>query len=314
MSAEPQFEQFRALGTTVVVGAAQPADLGGVVAAVRNEIDACDRSCSRFRDDSELSLLNAGRTARASEWLCQAVTVALDAAAGTDGLVDPTIGQCLIDLGYDRTFDRIDPDLPFVVTATHVPAWRRVRVDRTAGRIDVPSGVKLDLGATAKALCADRAAAAAASLAGSGVLVSLGGDIAVAGPPPPGGWVVRVTERADSAPAAEAPGQTVAIRAGGLATSGTAARRWARAGAVMHHLVDPRTGQPAGDAWRTISVAAPSCVAANTASTAAMVLGGEAPAWLTSRGCDARLVGPDGRVTVTGGWPRQDEPILEGAP
>jgi FAD:protein FMN transferase len=308
------FERFRGLGSTVVVGAADGAELPGVAAAVRAEIDACDRSCSRFRDDSDLSRLNSGGTDQVSEWLCDAVTVALDAATGTDGLVDPTIGQCLIDLGYDRTFDRIDPDRPLLVTAAHVPAWRRVRVDRAARRIDLPTSVRLDLGATAKALCADRAAARAASVARSGVLVSLGGDIAVDGPPPDEGWVIRVTDRADADPVDPAPGQTVAIRAGGLATSGTTARRWARSGAVMHHLVDPRTGRPTPEAWRTITVAAPTCLAANTASTAAMIVGADAPAWLAARGLDARLVGPAGQVTLTGLWPHEPRPVPAGMP
>ena len=312
MSTAPAFEHFKGLGTTIVVGAADPVALSEVIAVVRAEVDACDLSCSRFRDDSELSQLNAGRTLpRASEWLCDAVATALDAAQLTDGLVDPTIGQCLIDLGYDRTFDHIDPSSPLVVTATHVPAWRQVRVDRAARRVTVPARVRLDLGATAKALCADRAAAHAARLTGTGVLVSLGGDIAVAGPAPEGGWAVRVTDRSDADPAGpEAPtsgritaAQTVSISTGGLATSGTAARRWARAGAVVHHLVDPRTGRPAAEAWRTVSVAAPSCVAANTASTAAMILGAEAPDWLRRHGHDARLVTPAGDVVRTGGWP-----------
>ena len=311
MSTTPAFEHFKGLGTTIAVGAADPVALPEVIAIVRAEVDACDLSCSRFRDDSELTQLNAGRPLpRASEWLCDAVATALDAAQLTDGLVDPTIGQCLIDLGYDRTFERLDPDSPLVVTATHVPAWRQVRVDRAARRVTVPARVRLDLGATAKALCADRAAAHAARLTGTGVLVSLGGDIAVAGPAPDGGWVVRVTDRSDADPVGLGPGygpdlsgQTVSISVGGLATSGTAARRWARSGAVVHHLVDPRTGRPAAEAWRTVSVAAPSCVAANTASTAAMILGAEAPDWLRRHGHDARLVTPDGDVVRAGGWP-----------
>lgn len=301
---QPAFETFRGLGTTIVVGTAEPAAHTAAVAAVRAEVEACDLACSRFRDDSELSHLNSGeRLPTTSEWLCDAVATALAAADHTDGLVDPTIGQCLIDLGYDRTFDQIDPENPLVVKATHVPAWRRVRADRRTGRVSVPAGVRLDLGATAKALCADRAAARAARATGTGVLVSMGGDIAVAGRSPGGGWVIRVTDRADADPGSPAPGQTVTIRTGGLATSGTAARRWARAGATMHHLVDPRTGRPAAEAWRTVTVAAPTCVAANTASTAAVILGPAAPAWLEAGGMDARLVAPDGEVVRTGDWP-----------
>ncbi|MDA8046426.1 MAG: FAD:protein FMN transferase [Actinomycetota bacterium] len=310
MSRKPVFERFDALGTTVVVGSAEPGARATAMAAVRQEVDACDRACSRFRDDSDLARLHAGESGPVSEWLCDAVAVALEAADLTEGLVDPTIGQCLIDLGYDRSFESIDLEQPLRVRARHVPAWRRVRVDRSRRRVHLPFGARLDLGATAKALCADRAAARAATLAGSGVLVSLGGDISVAGPPPTEGWVVRVTDRAD-APPDRAPGQTVAIRSGGLATSGTSARRWARDGAVMHHLVDPRTGRPADEAWRTISVAAPTCVQANIASTAAMIIGWDAPTWLSDRGADARLVRPDGGVTLTGGWPPDPAPVLE---
>lgn len=307
MSAGPVFDRFRALGTVVVVGATEPERLGQAVAAVREEVEACDRACSRFRDDSELSRLNAGERFTVSHWLADAVSAALDSAHRTDGLVDPTIGQCLIDLGYDRTFERLDPDSPLVVIASHVPAWKQVHVDRHPRRVALPSGVRLDLGATAKALCSDRAAVAASRSTGCAVLVSLGGDIAVAGDGPDEGWVIRVTDRSDATPNATQPGQTVAIRAGGLATSGTSARRWARSGTILHHLVDPRTGQPAEEAWRTVSVAAPSCLSANTASTAAMILGFDAPSWLTEQGYDARLVTPEGEVLTTGGWPSGQE-------
>ena len=298
------FERFRALGTTAVVGTTDADKIFAATAIALEEIEACDLACSRFREDSELSRLNNGeRIASPSEWLCAALATALAAAEQTDGLVDPTIGQALIDLGYDRTFENLDPDRPLVVTATHVPAWRAIRVNSSSRTVSIPPRVRLDLGATAKALCADRAAARASAVTGTGVLVSLGGDISVCGEAPDEGWVVRVTDRSDSDPDADVPGQTVSIRTGGLATSGTTARRWARAGAVMHHLVDPRTGQPAEEAWRTVSVAAPSCVAANTASTSAMILGTEGQTWLTRHGFDARLVAPDGEVTTTGSWP-----------
>ncbi|MDE3204616.1 MAG: FAD:protein FMN transferase [Acidobacteriota bacterium] len=314
MNVEAAYDSFAALGTVVVVGAADPDRLAAVVRGVRDEIDRCDRACSRFRADSDLTRVNEGHPGPVSEWLCEAVSVALDAARATAGLVDPTIGQCLMDLGYDQSFDRLDPDRPLVVTATHVPAWSRVSVDRATRRVFVPAGVRLDLGATAKALCADRAAARAAAETGAGVLVSLGGDIALAGPPPADGWPVRVTDRADTPPEVETPGQTVAIRTGGLATSGTSARQWARGGTLMHHLVDPRTGRSADPVWRTVTVAAPSCVAANTASTAAMILGAAAPGWLAARHHDARLVRPDGSVETTGAWPLEQPSLLQGTP
>jgi thiamine biosynthesis lipoprotein len=300
----PRFTRFAALGCTAVVGVAAAERLDEARRAVQAEVEACDASCSRFREDSELSRLNAGgRLDGASPWLVRALTVALAAAEASSGLVDPTVGQTLIDLGYDRSFERIDPDVPLLVRASHVPAWRSIRLDPAGQAVTLPVGVRVDLGATAKALCADLAARRAAEAAGTGVLVSLGGDIAVAGQPPPGGWVVRVADCADADPADTGAGPTVAIRAGGLATSGTAARRWKQAGRDVHHLVDPRTGQPAAEVWRTVTVAAPSCVEANTASTAAAVVGSGAPRWLAERRYDARLVAADGGVVMTGAWP-----------
>jgi FAD:protein FMN transferase len=311
MTAKPAFDRFRALGTVAVVGADDRAKLGSVSSIVAEEIEACDRACSRFRDDSELSALNrAGELCGASEWLCAAMATALRAAEETDGLIDPTIGQILIDLGYDRTFEQLDPSRPLVVTARHVPAWRSVAVEPASHRVSIPPRARIDLGATAKALCSDRAAARAATECGTGVLVSLGGDIAVAGEPPVDGWIVRVTDRSDADPNGLSPGQTVAVRTGGLATSGTATRRWPRAGTVAHHLVDPRTSEPAAEVWRTASVAAPSCVRANVASTAAMILGFQAQSWLETRGLDARLVSPDGDVVTTGQWP-SPTPLFE---
>lgn len=299
----PATARWRALGTVAVVAAARPCDLEAAVAVVEAEIDACDRACSRFRADSELLAVATGRRRAVSPWLAEALATALDAARSTEGLVDPTIGQCLVDLGYDRSFEEVDPDSPVVVTASHVPAWQHVHVDPVAGTATVPAAVHLDLGATAKALCADRAAAAAAAATGGGVLVGLGGDLSAAGPSPAGGWPVLVTDRADAEPVPGPGTQVVALHAGGLATSGTAARRWARAGAPHHHLVDPRTGRPAAETWRTASVAAASCVEANTASTAAIILGAAAPGWLAARGVAARLVTPAGDVALVGAWP-----------
>jgi len=186
-----------------------------------------------------------------------------------------------------------------------VPAagWRAIRVDRATGTVVVPPRVEIDLGATAKALCADRSARAASAATGAGVLVNLGGDLAVAGDPPADGWSILVTDDHRSRSGAE--GQTVAIRGGGLATSSTTVRRWRSGGAEHHHILDPRSGLPAEEVWRTVSVAAGSCVDANTASTAAIVRGREAIPWLEHADLPARLVALDGSVAYTGGWPEQ---------
>lgn len=306
---------FPALGTTATVVAAGTEQQGfRATNAVRVELGAIDLACSRFRPDSELSRLNAarGRPVPVSPLLLEAVEVALRAARLTAGLVDPTVGGTLRKLGYDRDFASLratDPahesmarDLAVTLVARRAPGWRVVACDRARGTITLPDDVELDLGATAKALAADRAAAAAERLAGCSVLVSLGGDIAVAGACPDGGWPVRVTD--NQAGGADEPGQTVSVVAGGLATSGTTVRRWRYAGAEVHHLIDPATGRPAGDTWRTATVAAATCVDANIATTAAIILGPAAPAWLSSQRLPARLVAADGAVTCVAGWPR----------
>jgi len=163
--------------------------------------------------------------------------------------------------------------------------------------------VRLDFGATAKALAADRAAERAAATAGCGVMVSLGGDLAVAGEPPRADWKVSI---ADDHRATVAPDETIAIVSGGVATSSTMVRRWARGGAVVHHVIDPRTGLPAAEVWRTVSVAAATCVAANIASTLSIVRGEDAPAWLEFHGLPARLVRAGGRVVRVAGWPEPE--------
>ena len=168
----------------------------------------------------------------------------------------------------------------------------------------LPRGVHLDLGATAKALAADRAARRIHASLGCGVLVNLGGDLRTAGPEPAGGWQIALGD--DHAEAVVRPDTTVALhRDGALASSGTTRRRWRHGGRTVHHIVDPRTGDAAEPRWRTVSVAAKSTVDANTASTAAVVLGGDAPGWLAERRLPARLVGVGGDVVTTPGWPSE---------
>jgi FAD:protein FMN transferase len=235
--------------------------------------------------------------------------VAPDAARDTGGVIDPTVGDALCALGYDRDFSLVAPNGPPVtVSVRPVPGWWRIEFDRANRRLRMPPGTRLDLGATAKAWAADRAAARIAERLRCGVLVSLGGDIATAGPVPEGGWRVRVQDvTGDPEDPPTGPTQTIALRGGALATSSTTARRWERGGAVLHHIIDPRSGLPAPTVWRTVSVAARTCVAANTASTAAIIRGRAAVSALSREQVPARLVGLDGAVATTGGWPAEED-------
>ncbi len=301
--------EWQALGTSVVLRLTDRAALEPARASVVGELDAIDRACSRFRADSELSRVNAraGRAVQASPLLIEALEVALRAAELTDGDVDPTLGRALELAGYDRDWSLLSPAVgepePPRISARVKAGWRAVALDRATRSIRIPSTVRLDLGATAKAWAADRAAAAAAAAGGCGALVSLGGDIATSGPAPTGGWLIRVTD--DHRSEAGAPGQTVSIHSGGLATSSTAVRRWSHDGHTMHHIIDPVTGVPLRAFWRTVSVAAADCTEANIATTAALVRGQSAPEWLSALGLPARLVGWDGAVRTVAGWPAE---------
>ncbi|HET6171139.1 MAG TPA: FAD:protein FMN transferase [Gaiellales bacterium] len=298
---------FPALGTSAGVTVADAKALPAAVAIVRDELRRIDETCSRFRDDSELAQLNssAGRSFEGSPLLLEALAVALYAAARTDGDVDPTVGRSLAALGWDSDFTVVVARRGQAPRMRVVPAagWQRVRLDRARRTIRVPAGVEIDLGATAKALAADRCARAAHAATGASTLVNLGGDIAIAGPAPAGGWPIRVTD--DHRDGASADGQTIALAGGGLATSSTTVRRWRNGATELHHILDPRSGAPAAEVWRTVSVAARTCVEANSASTAAIVRGEQAVAWLERNGLPARLVRRDGTTATTCGWPAE---------
>jgi FAD:protein FMN transferase len=308
-------ETWEALGTTVVLRHDGPGD-AAARAAVQRELDAIDAAASRFRADSELSRLNAmagpgPRTLIAGPLFAQAVRLAIHAADASEGAVDPTLGSELVALGYDRDWHEliaVPSAMPvseggeIVVYRSRRPRWREIEVDGDPARITLPAAVQLDLGATAKALAADRAARAAYEAGAGGALVSLGGDIATHGRPPAGGWPIHVTDDHRDGP--DAPGQTIAIQSGGVATSSIVTRRWRHGERIMHHVLDPRSGEPVRGPWRTVSVAAATCAEANIASTGALVLGREAAGWLAEQGLPARLVALDGSVEVQGGWPR----------
>jgi thiamine biosynthesis lipoprotein ApbE len=294
-----------ALGTSVRVVVTRPKHLAGAKAAVDEVLRAVDLAASRFRPDSELSRLNASpdREVVVGRLLAQALAAGLRGARITAGAVDPTIGSAIKLVGYDRDFALVPPDgAALNVAVSSVPGWQAIDLHETSCRVRIPRGVVIDLGATAKALAADLAAAAAIRAAGSGgVLVSLGGDIAVAGEPPEEGWLIQAAE--DSAAPIDDDEETISIRSGGIATSSTTVRHWSRGSAWMHHIIDPATGLPSEGPWRTATVVAATCVDANIASTAALVMGEAAPPWLEANGLPARLVGIDGIVHRLPGWP-----------
>ena len=313
---------LKALGTSANLLVTDPSSTDRACAILRAELDAIDRACSRFRPDSELWQLNhaRGRAMRVSALLAEAVAVALAAAKVTDGDVDPTCGRSLVQLGYDRDFAAARQDTsPLSQPAVPAAGWQAVELDRERREIKIPAEVMLDLGATAKALAADQAAMRIAATLNCGVLVNLGGDISIAGEPPDHGWLVGIVDNRgfDGVPGPAPPRHdassrslsppchdaVVAVRDGGLATSSTKVRAWSRGSARLHHIIEPSTGMPVGSCWRTVSVAAATCVDANTASTAAIIRAERAPGWLARQHLPARLAGHSGEIVMVAGWP-----------
>ena len=187
------------MGVEVVIAGAAPHELE----RIRGLFAEWDRVFSRFRADSELSRVNRdpAKVVVFSRLFAQVTTVALDAAAATEGLVDPTLGLGIEAAGYDRDFAELRDDGPLGETAPG--RWRSVRL---AGRLfSRPPGLALDLNGVVKALAVD---SALELIAGDG-LVAAGGDLAARG-----GANVGL------------PGVgALHLIAGGVATSGTTKRR-----------------------------------------------------------------------------------------
>ncbi|MCC6496142.1 MAG: FAD:protein FMN transferase [Propionibacteriaceae bacterium] len=293
--------RWQSLGTYVQLSVSDSGKAAAAERRARAMLAAIDRACSRFRPDSELNRVNAGAGTwvRVDPLLVGATIAAVEAAEHTDGIVHPLLGRVLIGLGYDRTFTELQPGRALGARIAPPPlgAWRSL--EWAADAVRIPTGTALDLGATAKAWAGDLIARTIAEQDRTNVVLSLGGDVAIAtGDRSRTWWPIAISEHTDGEPSAE-----VALAWGGLATSSTRLRRWTVAGTSHHHLVDPRTGASAQTCWRTVSATGPSATAANIATTAAIILGEDAMGWLTRRGVAARLVSGNGSVQFTPGWP-----------
>ena len=290
---------WTAWSCTVRLTVDDPAVLGAACGELKALMDRVDKAASRFRSDSELSIVNnrAGALVPVSRLLVDLVDVSLVAASMSGGAVDPTVGPAVIAAGYDDDIEAVRRRFPQPTGESGpVPGWQSVQLNRKLALLGVPKECALDLGATAKAWTADRAALVLSKRYGCAVLVEIGGDLRTAGKPN-NPWVITVAERAGD------PGVLVTLAHGGLTTSTRTVRRWQTPTGYAHHVIDPRTGQPADGPYRTASVWAPTAVRANTFSTALVATGEAALGRLTLAGHPARLVADDGEITELSGWP-----------
>jgi FAD:protein FMN transferase len=300
------FRSVRAIGTVATVVVQDDRAAGLAERILRAKLDAIDRACSRFRSDSELQMVHAhaGRVVHVGSLLFEALEVAHSVAVRTHGAVDPTVGNAIGALGYDRDMGEMGwrPPVPPAALG-RVAGYMHVDLDRAARTVRIPRGVRLDLGSSAKALVADQAASHIAHEVGSGVMVSIGGDVAVAGPPPAQGWAVGIA--ATSATPASEVDQVVAIRSGGLASSSPSVRSWMAGDRPVHHIIDPLTGDSAVPYWTLVSATGASCVDANALTTACVVWGEQALRHLPEYGQAVRLVRHDGLTLSRHGWPEE---------
>lgn len=261
-----------------------------------------ERHLSRFRDDSELMVINraSGTPIHISAIMQQAIGVAIAAARASDGLVTPLLLDAVVAAGYDRSWsalaaDRDAPALPRV--HTHTADWRQIRLDPATRMLTLPPGAHIDLGGSAKGWAASEAARRLGRVAAA--LVDAGGDIAVSGPMADGQpWPIEIADPRDDR---RSLGLLLLDR-GGVATSGRDYRRWNLGGLAQHHIIDPRTGLPAATDVLTATVVAPTCSAAEVAAKAALILGSHAGLrWIEQRPeLAAVLVLENGRVIRSG--------------
>ena len=291
------------MGTDVLV-VVTAAELDRASREVEALFATWEQSLSRFRDDSELSALNrsaGGRAFAASELLFTVVATALDAARATGGLFDPSLLEDIVRVGYDRSFETVGAHLS---ENTQAPrgggGWRGVQLDRAAQTIALPLGGALDLGGIAKGMAVDESLELLNALGIETALVSAGGDLAVRSPRPGlRNWPVAVGEGGN---------EIVELTSGALATSSSLRRRWLQGDRQRHHLLDPRTGEPARAGLCEVTVAAATCAQAEVAAKAIFVLGPSlGPGFARRHGLAARLVHEDGRRLTAGPWPAADQ-------
>jgi len=250
---------------------------------------------SRFFPESDLSRLNRQQEA----WVVLSppfwglLQAALEGAASTGGLVNPAVLPGLETAGYVQSFERmcnqstgqVDPASTFPTQGTALDDWRRIRMDPDTKSVYLPAGVRLDLGGFAKGWAADTAARLLGEYCPC--LVDAGGDIAISAPRRDGTpWRIGIAQ--PSQPHKNLWMLPVEGRdfpsAVGVATSSPCVRRWKRSATIMHHLIDPRTGNPAGSDLVQVTVLAPSSLQAEIAAKAVFIQGGEAGLrWLDSQ-------------------------------
>lgn len=296
--------RFSALGTTIEGGIRTEAKAAKMIfSQIERRVKSFEANFSRFKKSSELSLLNAnaGQSVTVSKELMALLSAARGMWLMTEGIIDPTIGQALISAGYDKSFDR--PENVSTRQVQPAPVQRRtmadVSLDEKNRTVVMPPGTALDLGGIGKGYLLDQLAVSLAKIS-SDFWWSLGGDMVVSGTDEDGQpWTVGVQDPNNF----EKDAFTVKPPTGrwGIATSGIAKRRGVRNGQPWHHIIDPRTGQPAHTDIMAVTVLAPQALAADVAAKTIIILGEiSGLAWLgRHENFEALIIKSDGTTVTT---------------
>jgi len=246
-------------------------------AEARHFIEDSERRFTRFSADSELSQLNqsAGSWFHASPDMVFLVMLARQYVGQTNGLFDPSILPDLTRIGYDRSMDLIK-DMGSTVDDSLFPTQRRLPlegliINPDENLIYLTEGVQLDLGGIAKGWIAEKAAAILGEFS-SACAVNAGGDMVLVGIPA-GKKMWEITLEDPRTP--DLPMTRLNVPPGAVATSSVARRTWNQAGKKRHHLIDPRTGEPAVTDWLSVTVLAPHADMAEVFAKALLIAGPE---------------------------------------
>ena len=292
--------RFRAMNTDVAawLWAEERPAASARLDQVMQFFEGVEAELSRFRDTSGLSRLNVGAGAgpqRVSTMLGTVLGLALQAARDSHGVFDPTVLYGLRRAGYDRSFEQIGlEELATPRTADRI-GWQQVQLDTVTGAVTLPAGVGIDLGGIAKGWAVDRAV----ELLGRGgpALVDAGGDMRASAAPGGEPWPIAIQDPFD----VSRDRGIIRLAAGAVATSSVGRRRWQQGKRTMHHLLDPRTGEPSRSDLHTVTVVAPTTVVAEVAAKVALILGAAAGrAYLEAHDLRGVLIGHDGAAHVIG--------------
>lgn len=287
----PFVHEWRALGVLCRVVSTSSLD----TVAIESRVAEWEQALSRFRPNSDLSQLNRQRRAHVSAPLQQVLLAALEVAQWSQGLVVPSLGQHIADIGYDRSFATIVPIDDTPIDASIVPDWRGIVV---RGRdVTLPPQLQLDLAGVAKGWIAEQLVALFTPPGGA-FLAQIGGDVAVSAPSDRAPWCIEVEHPLQATPCGH-----IALFEGTVATSSTHERRWQRAGQTIHHIIDPRSGLPAQSDVLAASVIATQAIYAEAAAKIIVLLGLTAGlVWVSRYGLPALVIDQSGNVHTNDAW------------